>query len=90
MVKSIVYHKRFRKSFEKLPNLIKSKAITIIEIFQHNPFEKQLRNHKLHKEFEGFRSIDVTGDYRIIFRELSNNMYELVELVDVGTHAQLY
>lgn len=34
--------------------------------------------------------IDVTGDLRIIFKELSNWKYEIVELYNVWTHSQLY
>jgi hypothetical protein len=34
--------------------------------------------------------LDVTGDLRIIFRELSDGEYELVELLDLWTHSQLY
>ncbi|KAK3605058.1 hypothetical protein CHS0354_000724 [Potamilus streckersoni] len=50
--------------------------------YEQNPFATELRNHALRGEYEGFRSIDVTGDYRIIFRELSEGRYEFVELID--------
>jgi mRNA-degrading endonuclease YafQ of YafQ-DinJ toxin-antitoxin module len=36
------------------------------------------------------RSINVTWDYRIIFRKLSDNTYEIVELIKVWTHSELY
>lgn len=51
---------------------------------------KILKNHKLHGKYDECRLIDVTGDYRIIFRELSNDMYELIELIKIWTHSQLY
>ncbi len=52
--------------------------------------DKELRNHWLEWKYKWKRSIDVTGDIRIIFKELSNGKYELVEIYDIWTHAQLY
>ena len=31
-----------------------------------------------------------SGDLRVIFRELSDGTYEIVELLDVGKHGRLY
>ena len=58
--------------------------------YPNNPFDLQLRNHKLKGKRIGCRSLDVMGDLRIIFRELSEGKYELVELIELGSHSQLY
>jgi len=84
-------HKRFTKAFIELHSKVADKVIETITIFSENPFDIRLRNHALQwKRYQGFRSLDVTGDYRIIFKELSDGTYELIELVDVWTHSQLY
>ena len=86
----IIRRKSFDKSLSVLHKKIITKAIETLEIFTNNYQDSRLRNHALHKQRSGYRSIDVTGDYRIIFRELSDGLYELVELIDIGTHSQLY
>lgn len=55
-----------------------------------SPMDHSLNNHALSGEFTGCRSLDVTGDYRIIFEDIWGGIYEIVELLDVGTHSQLY
>ena len=86
----IIRRKSFDKSIAKLDKKIIMKVIDSLEVFQKNPLDPQLHNHSLKWKIAWFRSLNVTGDYRIIIRELSNNSYEIVELIDVGTHSQLY
>ncbi|PID84012.1 hypothetical protein CSB09_03180 [Candidatus Gracilibacteria bacterium] len=86
----VTFTKKYRKSFSKLHKKQKKQAIERIEIFLNNPFEIGLRNHKLYGRYDGYRSINVTGDYRAIFREYPNGTYEFVEFVDIGTHSELY
>lgn len=74
----------------KLNRKIQDKADETIVLFANNPFNERLKNHKLHWKYGECRSIDITGDYRIVFKELSNDMYELVELLKIWTHSQLY
>lgn len=82
--------KKFDKMFCKLDNKIQIKVIKTLENFILDPFDKVLNNHWLTWEYKYFRSINVTWDYRIIFLELSDGRYELVELYKVWTHGQLY
>ena len=86
----IRYHRNFRKSFIKSPKVIQQKIIDTTKIFTENPFDDKLRNHVLTWKFIWFRSFDVTWDWRVIFKELSDNRYEIVELINVWTHSQLY
>ena len=82
--------KSWDKSYKKLDQKIKNKVIETISIFSENPTNYILNNHKLKWLQNNLRSINVTWDYRILFVELSNNTYELVEFVDIWTHSQLY
>ena len=40
-----------------------------LHLFSKNPHDLGLRNHAVQKEWEGFRSIDVTNDYRAIYKK---------------------
>ena len=86
----IINTKSFIKTYLKLDRKTQNKTDKTLLVFSENPFDNTLHNHKLHWEYENCRSIDVTWDYRIIFRELSDNTYELIELLKVWTHSQLY
>lgn len=83
-------HKIFQKSYKKLTSKLQQKVDRVVAVFWSNPLHHDLRNHALHDEYAGCRSIDVTGDWRIVFRQIDEKTYEIVELIDVGTHAQLY
>lgn len=83
-------HKIFDKSFLKLSDKLKTKVKETLILFWEKPFDKKLNNHALKWIFNWLRSINVTWDYRIIFRELSDNKYEIVELLKVWTHSELY
>lgn len=84
----ITQHKRFDKQFSKLSNNNKKKALDSLAIFCENPFDSSLRNHALEGKFDGLRSIDVSFDLRIIFDV--DKKYSRVELLFIGSHAQLY
>lgn len=61
--------KWFDRSFKTLDVKIKNKAIATIDLFMENPFHSLLNNHKLTGSLAGLSSINVTGDYRILFRD---------------------
>ncbi len=82
--------KRFIKSFKKLDRKIQDKFIEVLISFTKNPFEEKLNNHSLKWEYQWLRSINVTWDYRAIFKELSNWKYEFIDFIDIWTHSQLY
>lgn len=82
--------KKFIKSYEKLDWKIQDKTDKTLILFWKNPFDEALRNHSLLWKYEWCRSIDVTWDFRIIFIEKSNNKYEIIELINIWTHSQLY
>lgn len=85
---TIRYQKRFSKHLQNLPPAVQRKVLDTMEIFQENPHHARLRNHALKGALQGFRAISVIGNIRIVFKE--ENSYELVSVVDVGTHNQVY
>lgn len=80
------YHRLFKKTFKKLPKKIQEQFYERLELFLQNPSAPRLRNHALDGEFQNFRSINITGDYRAIFEEIEDK----IVFYDIGTHAQLY
>ena len=55
-------------------------------IFEKDPFHPLLDNHALHGEWRGYRSINVTGDFRAVFEQSGN----IFTFVDIDTHHNLY
>lgn len=80
------YTKGFQKMLLKLPKPIQDHLWIRLDLFQTDQFHRLLNNHPLSGEYEGCRSINVTGDYRCVF-SIQNSF---VTLVNIGTHAQLY
>ena len=70
---------RIRKNFEKA-----------LKIFSENPETPQLDNHSLQKEWMGFRSIDITADWRAIFEYKTVGDKMVAYFVEIGTHKQLF
>lgn len=82
----ITLHKNFEKPYAKLSPTIKEKFKEKKDLFVTDPYNPILNNHSVGKAYPGCRSINITGDYRAIFRQ---NDY-LVEFINIGTHSQLY
>lgn len=83
----VYLHKDFKKQYKKLSQKIQKQFKDRKNIFLKNPFDPILHNHPLEGKWSGFRSINVTGDYRLIYRELSPI---IVVFVAIDTHSNLY
>lgn len=77
---------KFKKQYKKLPKNIQARADVRIRLFVRDPFNEILRNHALNGEYANCRSINITGDCRIIYEE--NN--GIIEFLLIGTHDGLY
>ena len=82
----ITLHKRFKKALRNQPKHIQDKFLECLDIFVEDQFSYQLNNHALSGHFKGWRSINITGDVRVHYREQGR----IIVLLDIGTHAQLY
>lgn len=82
----VIFHKSFHKDYAKLPKKIKEKFSNRLRLFKEDKNNKILNNHSVDKAFMGCRSINVTGDYRAIFKEDG----DVVSFVNIGTHSELY
>lgn len=84
--KRIEFTPIFNKLITRAPTNIKLAFREAFDLFLENPNHPALRNHPLRGKYAGFRSVDVTGDWRALYREEP----ELIKFVAIGTHKQLY
>ncbi len=93
MIESAVevkYSQVFNKQLKRAPLKIKEAFLKRREIFIQNPTNSQLNNHKLTGEYAGYRSINITGDWRAIFSQTSEKSIRVITFHTLGTHSQLY
>ena len=83
----IIFHKNFEKRYKKLPNKIKLKIKERNFLFIADPYNPLLNNHSLQGKYLGYRSLNVNGDIRIIYKLLDDNTALFSE---IGTHSELY
>ncbi len=78
--------KQFTKQFKRFDKTIQSAFVERLKIFTIDQYSLILRNHKLVGKYKKYRSINITGDIRLVF-EIENN---ICRLISIGTHSQLY
>lgn len=83
----IDYSSNFKKRIRKLSRSIVEKFYIRLKLFEKDRFNPILNNHKLHGEYEGSYSINITGDFRAIFKYINENY---ILFSDIGTHPELY
>lgn len=76
-----------RKQFKSAPTAIQHSFLKRVALFQQNPDHPQLRNHPLAGKWHGHSSINITGDWRAIYRRVNE---DTVLFVALGTHSELY
>lgn len=79
-------HKNFKKQFNKLTESQKRKFRERRDIFLQDEFNPILNNHALKGKYQGYRSINVSGDIRAIYRKSSEDIF----FVALGSHSSLY
>ena len=83
----IELHRNFLKAYSKQPKKIQEKFKEKRNLFIVDMFHPLLNNHSLGREYEGCRSINVTGDIRAVFYVKQNSD---VVFIDIGSHSELY
>jgi mRNA-degrading endonuclease YafQ of YafQ-DinJ toxin-antitoxin module len=63
----IIYSSKFAREYKKLPNNIKNIAEEQEIVFRQDPYDPQLKTHKLKGKLSGFLSFSIAYKYRIIF-----------------------
>ena len=93
--RKIAYGKGFEKSFQRFiknnPNLKLSIEKTIL-LMEENVFSSTLKTHKLSGKLYGLNACSCGYDCRIIFSIVENKetKEEIILLIDIGTHEEVY
>lgn len=85
----IEFSSLFNKQLENASIEIRIAFEEVYEVFAEDPDNEVLRNHsldKLGKKYFGMRSIDVTEDWRAVYRKEG----EKIIFTEFGTHKDLY
>ncbi len=83
---TISYNKDFTKKFKKLSAPQKKKFKERQILFEIDEFNPILNNHALTGKYQGYISINVSGDLRAIFRREKDS----VLFVALDKHSNLY
>ena len=82
----IDFHKDFTKDFKKISPKIKKKFQEKLVLFEKDEFDPVLNNHALKGKWLGYRSINVTGDIRAVFkRDTESALFAAID-----SHSNLY
>ena len=84
----VEFSKRFVKSFKKAPKKVQISFQKRSEIFISDKFNPVLNNHSLIGKYQEYRSINITGDWRAIFKEYKNG--KIAYFIIIDTHSNLY
>jgi len=79
----IYYSSKFAKEYKRLPKKVKIIAEKKETIFRKDPFDTQLKTHKLSGKLKEYHSFSIDYQYRIIFEFTEKN---IVWFHSVGTH----
>ncbi|OGM02186.1 hypothetical protein A2115_01595 [Candidatus Woesebacteria bacterium GWA1_41_8] len=82
----IKLHRNFEKGYKKLNTGERHKFKERRDLFLLDEFNPILNNHPLKGRYQGYRSINVTGDLRIIYRPEG----EVAIFVAIDIHSNLY
>lgn len=84
----IDFSKKFDKELKKAPLEIKTAFRQRLNFFIQDQFHPTLNNHVLIGKLKGYRSINITGDWRALFSV--DEIKKKIIFETIGTHSQLY
>ena len=80
-------HRNFERQYVRMPTNIQKRFKERRDVFMQNPFDPVLQNHALKGKYQGYRSINITGDIRAVYKLIDR---DTIVFVDLGTHSGLY
>ena len=86
----IDYSHQFIKHLRKAPKKIQLALRYRLELFLKDPRNPQLRIHSLQGKYRDYKSLNITGDWRALYRELKEDKEIIYFFEMLGTHSQLY
>lgn len=86
----INFAREFTKQYQKTDSKIRKAVDKRLDLFLENPLNPILNNHLLSGNYKGYRSINITGNWRAIYSEIEKRNETLIIFKSLGTHSQLY
>ena len=84
---TVVRSRTFVKQIEKFPVSLRRQARDRIRLLVTDATHPLLNDHKLNPPFDGYRSINITSDVRLVYKWANATT---LHLRAIGTHHQLY
>lgn len=81
----------FRKA-SKNNQVLQAKIFSVLEELCQNPFDPRLKTHKLRGKLAGLWAFQVEYDCRVVFafEQMADAEEEVIVLVDIGKHDEVY
>jgi mRNA interferase YafQ len=92
MIKLVVsknFRKRYKERIRGNKKLVK-RVEERIKLFIEDRYNPILKDHKLQGKYLGLGAFSIAGDLRIIYRENNEGEISIIDLLDIGTHNQVY
>ena len=86
----VFYDPAFYEKLKKVDVRIRRSVKEKILIFSENAHDTGLNNHPLEKEYTGYYSINITADWRALYKEVQQGTEIIAYFVLLGRHKQLY
>lgn len=86
----VKFHPRIFKQLRKTDVRIRNQFKKHILLFAKNPQDSVLNNHELTRAWKGYRSIDITNNFRAVYIEKKIGRETVAYFVAFGTHEDLY
>ena len=83
----LLFHRSFERAYAALRPAEKEKCDGRLVSFSADPFDPVLNNHPLRGTYMGYRSMNIAGDLRAIYRQIDTETYFFIAL---GPHKKLY
>lgn len=83
----VSFSKKFSKQLRQASVLVRNNFESRLTLFEVNIYHPLLHNHALQGKWIGCWSINITGDWRAIYRYQDEDS---VMFYFIGTHSQLY
>ena len=93
-MRELVLTPKFKRSFRKFVkrnSQLEPKLIQILQLMRDDIFATQLSTHSLQGKLSGLKACSCGYDCRILFTiEISQEQTEIIVLLDIGTHNEVY
>ncbi len=93
-MRELVLTPKFKRAFRKFVkrnSQLEPKLIQILQLMRDDIFAAQLSTHSLQGKLSGLKACSCGYDCRILFTiEISQEQTEIIVLLDIGTHNEVY